>query len=600
MKLLLIVVCAYFVIRAQDSLLITPPVTPYFPDVEQENKANLQEDCRSLEEFLSATPDTGISHEAYKLFLMAASTNTNKRINETFVRTDRKGLGLSLYRNFLLKNPGNYGGRLGFAQLLGWSDQFKEAIALYREALREKPGDEAAALGLAATLGWNRQYDEAEKCLREFLESNPGHEDARIILARLLSWQQRYDEAIDILKSVLEKNPQSIYGHEAIAFIYKWRYLYGLARNHFMAISRLEGDPDVIRNARLELAELDWIEGKNLSAKNAFEALASSYPTDRVLSTKSAFIDSFLRTRVEALLFRYQELGVTAGSSISGIANNGASLLFRKNLSMAWSLGGRYQIKNETSSRFSEIQTANLYDLEVHQAMVEGIYRYRENVELSCFYAPSLYRNRSVTSPKLPETSLFHGAGFFGHVEAGRGPLYFAFTLKPMVVRSASAVGVERDLGLSFSYPAFLPKSFSLSPTVECNILEDNNVIQAYRIELAGPIPETGLQIIGKLAFRGFNELSDRYFSYNYWACVEGGLAWDGPRFRRRFSVPLEARASFNRISLAAEDKNFAGFGLSAIPAFAFPKGYSIQCEITIQANTDSYYVYYVGFTYGM
>lgn len=79
------------------------------------------------------------------------------------------------------------------------------AEGLYRDILVKYPGNAAATLGLAQLLASNGNTKEAEALCRSLLVGNPGDRQARIVLGRVLTAAGRFEDAIVEYRKALEK-----------------------------------------------------------------------------------------------------------------------------------------------------------------------------------------------------------------------------------------------------------------------------------------------------------------------------------------------------------------------------------------------------------
>lgn len=532
----------------------------------------------------------------------AAFEQGYRQVNEDFVKRGKEHQGLVLYEVFLDRYPEHYQARMGYAQLLGWSGRYSEAIEIYRSILEERPAEPAARLALAMTLGWKQDYDASRRILGSLLQDYPDNHDARLYLARLLSWQKEYEKSIDAAREVLEQTPDNLYAHEIIGYVFKWLFKYDQASTHFRKITVLDGDSAVIRNAHYQLADILWLRGRTGDAVAMLEDIAESDPDNAQVRAKIAEIEEFLKPRLEVEGHRYQEF--TADSVGAGIANNGGSILFRKELNALLHMEAVYQLRNESTDNFATVKQPRLYDVAVQALTAKMATRYHNSGEVGLFFSPHHYWNRDSTFGQLNGPVFFAGAGLSGHWEVGLNTFYFSYERSPLVGRKDSVVSVWGDHGVQLSYVAGLPSEIYLVPLVSIRFFEEGNGRQEVALRASRSFGEGKPTVQVGATFKRYNRVVDRYFSYRSWVIGTGAVEWDFVKFvwgeDRPFRLPAHVGVSYNQLDTGSDNDRFAGIKLKLEPSYAFNEHHSVALVADMYGNTSKYLVYYAGLRYAL
>lgn len=545
--------------------------------------------------------DTVINEARFESMVDKARDQGPREMNEIFARTNQKEKGIGYYREYLKKEPANPTARLGLAQLLGWSGNYGEAIDTYQKLVEEQPDNVPAQMGLATTLGWDHQFARAENILISLFTADPANEDAKITYSRLLSWQARFNEAVIRLNEVLERNPHSLYGREALGFIHKWRHDYGSAAVQFEAITRLDGDSVVIREAYFQLAELAWIQGRTAEARTRLMASAKTFPEDFQFRDKLRKIDAFLRPGIQVSAYHFAEFSAIDAKSVTGGGNTGVVASLEKKFSLPWGMKAEYQYRTETADNVSPFAETRFYDVGAQQLLMQADWQQAENRAFHFFYSPTYYFNRGDSLVQLEKNTLHHGAGFYGDTPFKGKRIYYSLTLFPYITRTEE-VGIENRVGLSGSVPIPLPRSVALTPSLVLHYLEDGNFFQEYAVDAERPvaIPERAgkLDLGARLTWKGYSDEKAGYFAYKGWFLMEWRLAWE--RAFGRFTLPVEIRPGVNMLSTAGEWNPFSGVTFILKPAFTPVPGRTLRFEATAHLNSEAYYFYFAGLTYEM
>ncbi len=128
-------------------------------------------------------------------------------------RDDLKILQVSLMRQRLGKDPGNFLWHFNLAAALQALGRREEARSEYREALRLRPGDPRVHNNLGAVLKSMGRVEEAIARFREALRLNPDYANAQFNLGSTLLAEGKTQEAIEHLEDVLRIKEQDAEAH---------------------------------------------------------------------------------------------------------------------------------------------------------------------------------------------------------------------------------------------------------------------------------------------------------------------------------------------------------------------------------------------------
>ena len=144
-----------------------------------------------------------------------------------------------------------------------------------------------------------------------------------------------------------------------------------------------------------------------------------------------------------------------------------------------------------------------------------------------------------------------------------------------------------------------LGKNLQLAPSFAWHILDEENSKQLLDIKFSHPLPAKGTRLAGTTFFRRFSEVTDRYFSYDYWYKLEPGVEWKdlapaGLR-RRKIALPASIHGSFNILSQESDRIIFGGLQAKLHPALRMGGAGNAGLLLNLYINTELYFVYYAG-----
>ena len=111
---------------------------------------------------------------------------------------------------------------LSQAQAAEKAGQYEQAITIYRNYLSRNPNDDEARTAFAFALVRNNQFAEASAAYQEILSRYPHNLDVQVALARVSSWQKKYAEARALYEQVLRENPTYTDAKQGLADTLFW------------------------------------------------------------------------------------------------------------------------------------------------------------------------------------------------------------------------------------------------------------------------------------------------------------------------------------------------------------------------------------------
>ncbi|MGB2867101.1 MAG: YaiO family outer membrane beta-barrel protein [Bacteroidota bacterium] len=127
-----------------------------------------------------------------------ATTEFPDSLYEAAVRLQQSGDldgAKDVLRILLHQYPKYFDGRVLYARLLSWEDQYEESISQYDSVLIFESKHTDARLGKAVVLAWMKQYDESVSILLPLTEEYPGSFDFNFQLAQTYYWQGSYQKS---------------------------------------------------------------------------------------------------------------------------------------------------------------------------------------------------------------------------------------------------------------------------------------------------------------------------------------------------------------------------------------------------------------------
>lgn len=193
---------------------------------------------------------------------------------------------LQKYRQAIAESPRNAELDLEFAQFLGNSGKYPEAIGMYGECLRLAPNKEAAELGLAETYRRVHNPDEARSTLKLARTHHPKSAAVLKALATLEIEAESFDAAIEALRAAVMLSPSNATLQNLLGSAYLGKGDKGAALAHLQkTLAANPGDSQALFLRGQIYADQNENEKALADAERVFAAQPSN-PQDRKLVVK--------------------------------------------------------------------------------------------------------------------------------------------------------------------------------------------------------------------------------------------------------------------------------------------------------------------------